>query len=118
MRLEQVLNEDHFARVVPGTTTGEEVRRLIGPPSRELDQSTPVDAIRQSSRVTHSTDGSAFGPTTDREEEWNAATIGRSSMTAAGSAIARGASVQTTQVYTHTDAARLRTVHRKFHPRG
>jgi len=28
------------------------------------------------------------------------------------------ASVQTTQIYTHTDAARLRTVHRKFHPRG
>ncbi len=28
------------------------------------------------------------------------------------------ASVQTTQIYTHTDAARLRTVHRKYHPRG
>jgi integrase/recombinase XerD len=28
------------------------------------------------------------------------------------------ASVQTTQIYTHTDAARLRAVHRKFHPRG
>jgi integrase/recombinase XerD len=28
------------------------------------------------------------------------------------------ASVQTTQVYTHTDAARLRAVHRKYHPRG
>jgi integrase/recombinase XerD len=28
------------------------------------------------------------------------------------------ASVQTTQIYTHTDAARLRSVHRKFHPRG
>ncbi len=28
------------------------------------------------------------------------------------------ASVQTTQIYTPTDAARLRTVHRKFHPRG
>jgi integrase/recombinase XerD len=28
------------------------------------------------------------------------------------------ASVQTTQIYTHTDAARLVAVHRKFHPRG
>jgi integrase/recombinase XerD len=28
------------------------------------------------------------------------------------------ASVQTTQIYTHTDAARLRAVHRKYHPRG
>ena len=28
------------------------------------------------------------------------------------------ASVQTTQIYTHTDAARLRSVHRKYHPRG
>ncbi len=28
------------------------------------------------------------------------------------------ASVATTQIYTHTDAARLRAVHRKFHPRG
>jgi len=28
------------------------------------------------------------------------------------------ASVATTQIYTHTDAARLRDVHRKFHPRG
>jgi integrase/recombinase XerD len=28
------------------------------------------------------------------------------------------ASVQTTQIYTHTDSARLRAVHRKFHPRG
>lgn len=28
------------------------------------------------------------------------------------------ASVATTQIYTHTDAARLRKVHRRFHPRG
>jgi integrase/recombinase XerD len=28
------------------------------------------------------------------------------------------ASVSTTQIYTHTDAARLRKVHRQFHPRG
>jgi integrase/recombinase XerD len=28
------------------------------------------------------------------------------------------ASVQTTQIYTHTDAARLVKVHRKYHPRG
>ena len=28
------------------------------------------------------------------------------------------ASVATTQIYTHTDAARLRAVHRRFHPRG
>ena len=28
------------------------------------------------------------------------------------------ASVQTTQIYTHVDAARLVAVHRKFHPRG
>lgn len=28
------------------------------------------------------------------------------------------ASVSTTQIYTHTDAARLRKVHREFHPRG
>jgi integrase/recombinase XerD len=28
------------------------------------------------------------------------------------------ASLQTTQVYTHVDHERLRSVHRRFHPRG
>jgi integrase/recombinase XerD len=28
------------------------------------------------------------------------------------------ASIATTQIYTHVDHARLKAVHRKFHPRG
>jgi integrase/recombinase XerD len=28
------------------------------------------------------------------------------------------ASVQTTQIYTHVDQGRLKSVHRRFHPRG
>jgi hypothetical protein len=36
-RLEQVLNEDHFGRIVPGRTTKEEVRRLIGPPTETME---------------------------------------------------------------------------------
>jgi outer membrane protein assembly factor BamE (lipoprotein component of BamABCDE complex) len=35
--LEQVLDEEHMRRISPGTTTGEEVLRLIGPPWRKVD---------------------------------------------------------------------------------
>ena len=35
--LEQVLDEAHFARIVPGTSTREDVRRLIGPPWQTVD---------------------------------------------------------------------------------
>jgi integrase/recombinase XerD len=28
------------------------------------------------------------------------------------------ASISTTQIYTHVDASRLKSIHRKFHPRG
>jgi hypothetical protein len=35
--LEQVLDEQHMRQISPGTTTGEEVLRLIGPPWRKVD---------------------------------------------------------------------------------
>lgn len=35
--VEQVLDEDHFARVVPGRSTREDVRRLIGPPYQVVE---------------------------------------------------------------------------------
>jgi len=37
VRLEQVLDEAHFARIVPGQSTREDVRRLIGPPFQTLE---------------------------------------------------------------------------------
>jgi hypothetical protein len=33
-KVEQVLDEQHFAQIVPGKSTGEDVRRLIGPPEQ------------------------------------------------------------------------------------
>ncbi len=35
--LEQVLNEEHFDRIVVGRTTRDEVRRLIGPPAEVME---------------------------------------------------------------------------------
>lgn len=37
VRLDQVLTEENFARLSPGTTTAAEVERLIGPPWRTMD---------------------------------------------------------------------------------
>lgn len=37
VRLEQVLTEEQFARISPGTTTADEVDRLVGPPWRMID---------------------------------------------------------------------------------
>lgn len=37
VRMEQVLNEDQFGRISPGTTRAEEVERLVGPPWRMQD---------------------------------------------------------------------------------
>ena len=37
LRLDQVLTEENFARLSPGTTTAAEVERLIGPPWRTID---------------------------------------------------------------------------------
>ncbi len=34
-KVEQVLDEQHFAQIVPGKSTGEDVRRLIGPPEQQ-----------------------------------------------------------------------------------
>lgn len=36
-RLEQVLNEEHFDRIVVGRTNKDEVRRLIGPPCEVME---------------------------------------------------------------------------------
>ncbi|HEX7053780.1 MAG TPA: hypothetical protein VF211_07585 [Burkholderiales bacterium] len=35
-KVEQVLDERHFARIVPGKTTREELRRLLGSPEQEF----------------------------------------------------------------------------------
>jgi hypothetical protein len=35
-KVEQVLDERHFASIVPGKTTGEDVRRMIGSPEQEF----------------------------------------------------------------------------------
>jgi hypothetical protein len=37
VRFEDVLVESQFRRIVPGTTTADEVERLIGPPWRKID---------------------------------------------------------------------------------
>jgi hypothetical protein len=37
VRMEQVLVDTQFQRIVPGTTTAAEVERLIGPPWRKID---------------------------------------------------------------------------------
>ncbi len=34
-KVEQVLDEQHFAQIVPGKSTGDDVRRLIGPPEQQ-----------------------------------------------------------------------------------
>ena len=34
-KVEQVLDEQHFAQILPGKSTGDDVRRLIGPPEQE-----------------------------------------------------------------------------------
>ena len=36
-RIDQVLDADHFARIVTGKTTREEVRRLLGPPGSTME---------------------------------------------------------------------------------
>ena len=37
VRMDQVLVDTQFRQIVPGTTTAEEVERLIGPPWRKID---------------------------------------------------------------------------------
>ncbi len=42
-RIEQVLNDDSFHRIMPGRTSGDDVRRMIGPPWRTVR----FDTLRQ-----------------------------------------------------------------------